>query len=118
MDKCSVFRIEKGLTSLLQDLELLKRWYQDIGVTDKGNIFNTEVLEAIELGHLIQLSFLITASALERTESRGAHYREDFPARDDKKWLKHTLAFKDRENVAFRYKPVTITRFEPMERKY
>lgn len=118
MDKCSVFRIEKGLTTLLKDLELIKGWYKDVGVKDKGNVFNTEVLEAIELGHLIQLSYVITASALERTESRGAHYREDYPGRDDKKWLKHTLAFKDGNKVKFRYKPVTITRFEPMERKY
>ncbi|HLC15765.1 MAG TPA: succinate dehydrogenase flavoprotein subunit, partial [Thermodesulfovibrionia bacterium] len=95
MDKCSVFRTEKGLKSLLNDLERLKNWYQHIAVTDKGNVFNTEALEAIELGHLIELSFVITASALERKESRGAHYREDYPKRDDQQWLKHTLAFKD-----------------------
>jgi succinate dehydrogenase / fumarate reductase flavoprotein subunit len=118
MDKCSVFRDKKGLTDALNALNQLKQRYRRIQIKDKGLVFNTEVLEAIELEHLIELSVAIAASALERKESRGAHSREDYPNRNDKEWLKHTFVFKKGDTATFRYKPVTITRFEPKERKY
>ncbi|MGC8938336.1 MAG: succinate dehydrogenase flavoprotein subunit, partial [Thermodesulfovibrio sp.] len=90
MDKCSVFRTEEGLKTLLEEIQNLKERYKEIAITDKSKTFNTELLEAIELGHMLTLAEVITCSALQRTESRGAHYREDYPKRDDENWLKHT----------------------------
>jgi len=75
-------------------------------------------LEALELGYLLDLAKATAASALVRTESRGAHNREDYPKRDDLNWLKHTLAYRSGKEIQFRYKPVVITRFQPEERKY
>ena len=118
MDDCSVFRHEKGLKELVAGLKLLKERAALIGIKDSGRRFNTEVLEAVELHHLLNLSEVIAMSALQRNESRGAHYREDYPKRDDANWLKHTLAFKSEGKMEFRYKPVSITRFQPEERKY
>ena len=85
---------------------------------DKGKKFNTDLLEALELGYLLDLAYVTAASALNRTESRGGHAREDYPNRDDVNWLKHTLAFQSDSGVEFRYKPVTITKYQPQERKY
>jgi succinate dehydrogenase / fumarate reductase flavoprotein subunit len=77
-----------------------------------------ELMEAIELGFLLDCAEAVTASALAREESRGAHYREDFPARDDANWLKHTLIARTSGGLQLFYKPVVITRFEPKERVY
>ena len=118
MDYASVFREEKGLTLLVEKIKELKLRYKHIKIKDRGLVFNTEALEAIELGHLLELSQVIAASALVRTESRGGHFREDYPKRNDTEWLKHTLAFKKDDFLEFKYKPVTITKFEPKERKY
>ncbi|NOY63994.1 MAG: succinate dehydrogenase flavoprotein subunit [Nitrospirae bacterium] len=118
MEHCSVFRTEEHLKMLIDELKDIKERYRDIGLKDTSGAFNTELLEAIELGHLITLSEVIAHSALRRTESRGAHYREDFPKRDDENWLKHTLAFKKSGAIEFAYKPVRITKFQPQERKY
>ncbi len=85
-------------------------------IVDKGRNFNYELMEAIELRHQLDLAEVILLSALYRKESRGAHFREDFPARDDKNYLKHTLVF--REGPEVRYKPVAITRFQPEARVY
>lgn len=118
MDRCSVFRNEEGLAGLVQDLKTIKERTKYVGIKDRGVQFNTELLEALELNHLINLGEAIALSALQRKESRGAHSREDFPERDDENWLKHTFAFKTGRGIEFRYKPVTITRFKPEERKY
>ncbi len=118
MEHCSVFRTEKHLHLLLDELEEIKARYRAIGIKDRSRTFNTEMLEAVELGHLISIAEVIAHSALQRTESRGAHYREDFPERDDENWLKHTMAFKKDGKIEFRFKPVSITRFQPEERKY
>ncbi|GAB5046529.1 succinate dehydrogenase flavoprotein subunit [Thermodesulfovibrio sp. TK110] len=118
MDKCSVFRTEEGLKAVLEEIHNLKERYKEISIADKSQIFNTEILEAIELGHMLTLSEVIAWSALQRTESRGAHCREDYPKRDDENWLKHTFAYKADKGITFRYKPVKITRFKPEERKY
>ncbi len=118
MDKCSVFRKEDELKILLTELQALKDRYKDLSITDKSNIFNTELLEAIELGHMLTLAEVIAFCALQRTESRGAHYREDYPERDDENWLKHTFAFQTDKGIVFKYKPVKFTRFKPEERKY
>ncbi|MDA8432940.1 MAG: succinate dehydrogenase/fumarate reductase flavoprotein subunit, partial [Nitrospiraceae bacterium] len=118
MDECSVFRHKEDLGKLVGQIRVLEGRSAEIGIKDSGKRFNTEVLEAIELTHLLTLSEVISVSALQREESRGAHSREDFPKRDDANWLKHTLAFKTDKGVALRYKPVSITKFQPEERKY
>jgi succinate dehydrogenase / fumarate reductase, flavoprotein subunit len=118
MDLCSVFRNEEGLKGLVSKINAIEDKAEHVALTDRGRIFNTELLDAIELGHLINLSKVIASSALQREESRGAHFRDDFSERDDAEWLKHTFAFKKDRAVEFKYKPVKITRFQPEERKY
>ncbi len=118
MDRCSVFRNEDDLKGLVDELREVQERTLRVAVKDRGRVFNTDLLGALELRHLSTLAGVIAGSALQRTESRGAHYREDFPDRDDKNWLKHTLAFKRDRGIEFRYKPVVISRFQPEERKY
>ncbi|VVB97690.1 Fumarate reductase (CoM/CoB) subunit A [uncultured archaeon] len=115
MDYCSVFRDEEGLKKELESIRSLKMRFNDVEIVDKGKNFNYELMEAIELGHQLDLAEVILLSALYRKESRGAHFREDFPVRDDTNFLKHTLVFKGQE---VRYKPVVITRFQPEARVY
>ena len=118
-DKGSIFRDGAGLEQLLETVRDLQRRYQEVAIQDRGTVFNTDLVEAIEFGFLLDIAELTVASALARTESRGAHYREDFPERNDSEWLKHTLAYRTPSgNIELRYKPVTITRFPPKERKY
>ena len=118
MDKASVFREAKSLTAMLDKLRELRERYQQVTIQDESGRYNTDLLEVIELGGLLDLAEILVESALVRQESRGAHFREDFPKRDDGNWLKHTLAFKGENGIEFKYKPVTITKFEPKERKY
>ena len=118
MEKASVFRDAKGLTAMREKLRELRARYRQARVEDQSACYNTELLEVIELGALLDLAEVLVESALVRQESRGAHFREDFPKRDDPNWLKHTLAYKGEKGIDFRYKPVTITKFEPKERKY
>jgi succinate dehydrogenase / fumarate reductase flavoprotein subunit len=90
-----------------------------VSIHDKGKRYNTDLLEAIELGFLLELAEVLVVSALARKESRGGHAREDFQTRDDNQFMKHTMAYADDKNgVRLDYKPVTMTRYEPMERKY
>jgi len=98
--------------------DLFKVRYRSIRVRDVGKVYNTDLLEARELGYLIDNAEAMATSALARTESRGAHSRDDFPERDDAGWLKHTLAYRDEAGPTLRYKPVTVTRFEPKPRTY
>ena len=118
MDKASVFREAKGLTAMREKLRELRDRYRQVKIEDQSARYNTELLEVIELGGLLDLAEVLVESALVRQESRGAHFREDFPKRDDPNWLKHTLAYKGEKGIEFKYKPVTITKFEPKERKY
>jgi succinate dehydrogenase / fumarate reductase flavoprotein subunit len=118
MEKASVFREAKSLEAMRDKLAELRDRYAQVKIEDRGTTYNTELLEVIELGNLLDLAEVLVESALGREESRGAHSREDFPRRDDINWLKHTLAYKTPKGVEFRYKPVTITRFQPQERKY
>jgi succinate dehydrogenase / fumarate reductase flavoprotein subunit len=119
MDKVSVFRDKKGLTEALETVRLLKERYSRIAIQDKGSCFNRELLDVIELGGMLDLAEVITLGALHREESRGAHYREDFPKRDDETFLAHTMVRYDEETGPQLFtRPVTITRFEPKERKY
>jgi succinate dehydrogenase / fumarate reductase flavoprotein subunit len=103
---------------MLAIVKELRERYRRIRLQDKGKIFNTDLQEALELGYLLDLAEVTVVSALARRESRGAHYREDFPQRNDAEWLKHTLAYRLNGEFELRYKPVVITRFQPVERKY
>ncbi len=115
---CGVFRTRDGLEKMYSIIKDLQKRYNNILVQDKGTKFNTDLMEALELRNLLETAEVIVASALNRTESRGAHYRRDYPNRDDENWLKHTLAWRTEEGIKFDYKPVVITRFKPEERKY
>ncbi|MBI3011324.1 MAG: succinate dehydrogenase flavoprotein subunit [Candidatus Omnitrophica bacterium] len=118
MDHASVYREERGLKEALAAIAALRSRYRRVDVSDKSMRFNTELEEALELGYLLDLSWVTVVAALERRESRGAHSREDFPTRDDAHWLKHSLAFASNGTIRFDSKPVSITRFQPQERKY
>jgi succinate dehydrogenase / fumarate reductase flavoprotein subunit len=118
MEKVSVFRTEQPMSEALEEIKELKERYRMIALKDKGSCFNRDLLDALELGHMLDLAEVITMAALYRKESRGAHSREDFPARNDENYLVHTLVrYSDKEPQIFE-KPVTITRFQPQERKY
>jgi succinate dehydrogenase / fumarate reductase flavoprotein subunit len=118
MEKASVFRTASGLAAMREKIRELRERYAHVKIEDRALKYNTELLEVIELGALIDLSETLVEGALAREESRGGHAREDFPKRDDANWLKHTLAYQAENGIELRYKPVRITKFEPMERKY
>ncbi|MBW2145877.1 MAG: succinate dehydrogenase flavoprotein subunit [Deltaproteobacteria bacterium] len=118
MENCSVFRTESSLNRALADLRGLRDSLSRVGQQDRGMAFNTELTERIELGHMIDLAEVIATAALTRRESRGAHFREDFPHRDDADWLRHTLVFRGPDGLEVRTKPVTVTRYQPKERVY
>jgi succinate dehydrogenase / fumarate reductase flavoprotein subunit len=118
MDKVSVVRNEAGMTEAQNELASLRNAFNNSSIQDKGVIFNTDLTEALELGYMLDCADTIVAGALARQESRGAHYRTDFETRDDKNWLAHTLARRTSGGLTLTKKPVTITRFEPKERKY
>ncbi|MFC9255267.1 succinate dehydrogenase flavoprotein subunit [Amycolatopsis thailandensis] len=118
----SVYRTEDTLKQALTDVQALKERYERITVSDKGKRYNTDVLEAVELGFLLELAEVLVVGALARKESRGGHAREDYPNRDDTNFMRHTMAYKEgaalSADIRLDYKPVTFTRYEPMERKY
>ena len=118
MDKASVFRTESELESVSGTLRELRDAYTNAAIQDRGRIFNMDLLEALEFEALLDCSDAIVAGALARTESRGAHTREDYPDRDDENWLAHTMAYKTSGGIRIKKKPVVITKFEPQERKY
>ena len=118
MDNVGVFRTEPMMRAAVAGVAEIKERYGRIRVRDVGKVYNTDLLEARELGYLIDNAEAMATSALARTESRGAHSRDDYPERDDAGWLKHTLAYRDEAGPTLRYKPVTVTRFEPKPRTY
>jgi succinate dehydrogenase / fumarate reductase flavoprotein subunit len=114
-----VYRTEGSLKQALADIESLKARYRNVSVQDKGKRFNTDLLEAIELGFLLDLAEVLVTSALARNESRGGHFREDYPTRDDVNFMRHTMAYRQEDgSIRLDYKPVVETRYKPMERKY
>jgi len=114
-----VFRTEDTLSHADGVVESLISAYENVSIEDKGDIFNYDLTEALELGYLLELADVTVKSARARKESRGAHARDDFESRDDVNWLKHTLANRaDDGTVTLDYKPVQMGRYEPMERKY
>jgi succinate dehydrogenase flavoprotein subunit len=120
MDKVSVVRDEASLTAARDALIGLKERYAKVRLMDRSRTFNTELMEVIELGNLLDCAEATVAGALARKESRGAHYRPDYEKRDDVNFLQHTLAYQSARagDPDLRYKPVVITEFEPKERKY
>jgi succinate dehydrogenase / fumarate reductase flavoprotein subunit len=114
----SVYRTEATLKQAEADILALKDRYTRVGVADRGLRYNTELLEAVELGFLLDLAQVLVVSALARNESRGGHFREDYPTRDDVNFMRHTMAYKEGSEVRLDYKPVVMTRYQPMERKY
>ncbi|MYU47838.1 succinate dehydrogenase/fumarate reductase flavoprotein subunit, partial [Streptomyces sp. SID7803] len=118
-----VFRTEQTIKTAVDKIAELRKRYLDVSVQDKGKRFNTDLLEAIELGNLLDLAEVMATSALARKESRGGHYREDYPNRDDVNFMRHTMAYREvaedgTESIRLDYKPVVQTRYQPMERKY
>ncbi|MDM7830827.1 succinate dehydrogenase flavoprotein subunit [Cellulomonas edaphi] len=141
-----VFRTKESLTQALEDIKALRKRYLSVSVQDKSRTFNTDLLEAVELGFLIDIAETVVVGALNREESRGGHFREDFPKRDDEGFMKHTMAYRrplptdghrqwgggdgdtegrfaysevfDDYQLVLGSKPVTMTRYQPMERKY
>ncbi|NKY38636.1 succinate dehydrogenase flavoprotein subunit [Cellulomonas septica] len=142
-----VFRTEESLEQALSDLRALRKRFASVSVQDKSRTFNTDLLEAVELGFLLDIAETVVVGALNRKESRGGHFREDYPDRDDKGYMQHTMAYRrplaakghrlwgsdsdgdrkgsfahttvfDDYQVVLGSKPVTVTRYQPMERKY
>ena len=127
MDKgAQVFRTDESLAHVASVIASLRERYQHIAVQDKGRRFNTDLLEAVELGFLLDLAEVVVHSARNREESRGGHMRDDFPNRDDEKYMQHTMAYLTgdahsshaEDHIRLDWKPVTVTRYQPMERKY
>lgn len=114
-----VFRNEADMQTTLGLIQELQQRYQQVRIQDRGQAFNLDLIEAVEVGNLLAFAEVIVAGAINRRESRGAHFRSDFPKRDDADWLKHTLAWKKDGRIVFDYKPVCIfPEYQPQERKY
>ncbi len=118
-DKASVFRTDETLREALATIGGLRERYRSVRVDDKGKVFNFDLTEALELGFLIDLAESLVGGALARTESRGAHFRDDFPTRDDAGWMRHSLTHRRPDgSLALDYKPVAGGPYTPMERRY
>jgi succinate dehydrogenase / fumarate reductase flavoprotein subunit len=113
-----IYRTEKGMAEALEKVRQLKERYKHVRVSDTGRAFNTELLNAWELGNLLDIAEVVAVSALNRKESRGGHAREDYPDRDDANWLKHTLITEKDGRYEISYRPVVITKFQPKARVY
>jgi succinate dehydrogenase / fumarate reductase flavoprotein subunit len=127
MDRnAQVFRTDESLEEVTGTIHRLRERFRNVGVQDKGKRYNTDLLEAVELGFLLDLAEVVVYSARNRKESRGGHMRDDFPKRDDENYMKHTMAYLTgdphssdaADHIKLDWKPVVITRYQPMERKY
>jgi succinate dehydrogenase / fumarate reductase flavoprotein subunit len=127
MDKnAQVFRTDESLARVTETIHVLRGRYKNVSIQDKGRRFNTDLLEAIELGFLLDLAEVVVFSARNRKESRGGHMRDDYPKRDDAVYMKHTMAYLTgdphsadaADHISLDWKPVVVTNYQPMERKY
>ncbi len=118
-DLAGVVRRDDGLRKMQGVLTNLHDRYDRAVVTDKGKVYNTDLMEAVELGFLLDISDTLVSAALARDESRGGHYREDHPLREDHRWLRHSLSYLGPDGgVRLEYKDVKLGPYVPMERKY
>ncbi|MCA1691177.1 MAG: succinate dehydrogenase flavoprotein subunit [Actinobacteria bacterium] len=118
-DKASVFRTDESLSAVMATVDDLRDRFPEVTVDDKGSRFNYDLTEALELGFLLDLAQALVAGARARTESRGAHFRDDFPKRDDAGWMRHSLVSRGADGkLTLAYKPVVAGNYQPMERKY
>jgi fumarate reductase flavoprotein subunit len=113
-----IFRTEESLKETVEAIRKLRERYRNLSLDDHDRAFNTELVAALELGNMLDVAEAVVASGLERRESRGSHTRSDYPARDDERFLKHSLAFTAAEGPRIEYGDVTITRWPPAEREY
>jgi succinate dehydrogenase / fumarate reductase flavoprotein subunit len=120
MDRnAQVYRTGDSLKQAQEDITGLRQRYANVAINDKGKRFNSDLLEAIELGFLLELAEILVVGAQARNESRGGHFREDYPTRDDVNFMRHTMAYRGEDgSIQLDYKPVVMTRYQPMERKY
>jgi succinate dehydrogenase / fumarate reductase flavoprotein subunit len=118
MRNVGIYRKNQEMAEAVEQLKILRQKYKEIRVYDRNKAFNTNLLEILELGNLLDLAYISAACALNRTESRGAHAREDYPERNDNNWLKHTIAWLKEERVEIGYSPVDVSVWEPKPRKY
>jgi len=118
MENIGIYRNETDMARSVKEIEGLRERYRLVRAQDRGSSFNTDLLELIELGNLLDLSWVTAISALNRQESRGGHSREDYPDRDDPNWLKHTLAFLEKGAVRLAYKDVDVSIWTPKPRQY
>jgi succinate dehydrogenase / fumarate reductase flavoprotein subunit/NADH-dependent fumarate reductase subunit A len=117
-DKVGIFREEKPMLEAIEKIKELKERYKLLAPGDSGKIFNTALINYIELGYLLDLAEAIATTAVLRKESRGAHARRDYPNRDDENFLKHSLAYYTPEGPKVEYCEVKITKYQPQERTY
>jgi succinate dehydrogenase / fumarate reductase flavoprotein subunit len=118
MANVGIYRNGNNMTQAVDTLHELRERFKGVRADDPSKAFNTNVLEILELGNLLDLAYISAACALNRTESRGAHAREDYPERDDPNWLHHTLAWLKADQITMGHKPLDISRWEPKPRKY
>jgi len=117
-DKVWIFRQGEDLQEALKGIRKLRQRFRNVKVEDEARAFNTDLTDALQLDFMLELAEITAAGALARTKSRGAHSRPDFPKRDDKNWLKHTLAYRTKEGPQLDYVPVKITKWPPVAREY
>ena len=117
-DRIGVFRRENDLAQAVARLSELREQYREVCCQTPVAPFNFEILHVLEMGQLLYLSEIIARGALARQESRGSHFRTDYPARDDARWLKHTMAKLDGDRIVISYKEVDVSQYEPKERTY
>ena len=117
-ERAGIFRDAAGLSAGLDAIRGLKDRYEGLSVQDRGRVFNTDLISALELSNMLDLAEVMAAGSLERRESRGAHARRDYPQRDDDNWLKHTLSYSTPDGPRLEYGPVTITEWQPQARSY
>ncbi len=118
LSNVGIFRDEQRLKTAVATIRDMKERFKQVSVSDKGKVYNMELIGAFELGYILDLAEVMSLGALQRQESRGGHSRRDFPERDDENWLKHTMAYATPEGPRLDYVPPTITRWQPERRVY